>query len=343
MRRFPAIPVVLLLILGSCASQGSRAGKAAAPAAHGTFRSARFGYTWTLPEQWEFIPAREFGPVPRGTSVEATAARRKGAQLPEAQLLVTDLIAVPPRRKWGVEPSDYDGLENYGRQVLRAFGAKALGSRRVRMAGNDAVEVVGGLGDRKLSIRLLYRGRRQFEFRCLGRADDGAWPCKAAFASFKIADLPPEPAASNAPRVLHLRSARFHFDFDPPDDSWLAVGPLGGGGGAQVVWVWRKGQRQIDVQVLDLSVAPGRPPDEAFLAQRMAAKMQAEGAAVTIGESTLAGARCHHLRVDRADGNKQDMFILNRGSTNYSILVTEPVRDSGLLDQVRRGFKLTAH
>jgi ABC-type sugar transport system substrate-binding protein len=72
----------------------------------------------------------------------------------------------------------------------------------------------------------------------------------------------------------------------------------------------------------------------------MAASFRKKGAEVVIQKAVLAGSPCHHLVVDRQDGFRQDMFILHRANTNYSILVTQRSREAGLLDKVRTAFKI---
>jgi hypothetical protein len=141
---------------------------------------------------------------------------------------------------------------------------------------------------------------------------------------------------------LHLRDSRFGIEFDAPDDSWLAIGPRTGGGGAQVVWIWRSNRGQVDVAALDLSIVPGTPPDQATFARKQAEGFEAKGATVKIEQSTIAGLPCLHLVVDRPDGYQQDMFILNQRNANYSILITQHVRNASLVESVRDAFKLTA-
>jgi len=163
----------------------------------------------------------------------------------------------------------------------------------------------------------------------------------AAVPSQTMAGARNESVGSDTPRILHLRDARFGIQFDPPDGSWLGIGPRTDGGGAQVLWIWSDGKRQIDVQALDLTISPGTPPSEAQFAEKMATSMRAKGSTVKIEQSTLAGAPCHHLVVSRTDGFLQDMFILHAANANYSMLVTQRVRDAGLLDKARKGFRLT--
>jgi hypothetical protein len=127
--------------------------------------------------------------------------------------------------------------------------------------------------------------------------------------------------------------------FDAPDDSWLAIGPRTGGGGSQLVWIWNKSGRQIDVQALDLSIFRSPPDEESFTAQ-MATRLRGDGATVAFKTAVLAGERCHHLEIKRADGWEQDMFILFANQTNYSVMITQPSRDPKLVEQARKGFRL---
>src|SRR5262245_1521030 len=128
------LPVVAV----SCASNPSTAPEKPAPTSAQTRQSARFGYSWTLPKEWEFIP-----PKPDVSGIEVTAARKKGRASPETMVLVGDLVTVVPGRVWEPGPGDDD----YGTALLRKAGVEVLGSRRVRMLGVEAVEVNGGAGE----------------------------------------------------------------------------------------------------------------------------------------------------------------------------------------------------
>jgi hypothetical protein len=302
--------------------------------------SPRFGYVWTLPHNWEFVqPAKEWR-VPAGSALDAVAAEQRGHDGPVALALVIDLVSIVPGRVWGRDPKDYDGLEDYGGKQLRQAGATVTGTRRVTMLGLAAVQVLGAKGSDRIAIRILYRGHRRFEFRCRSRAEKSEWPCEPAFAGFRIADLREESTESDTPHVFRLRDARFGIAFDPPDDSWLAIGPRTGAGGAQQVWIWNKEGRQIDVQAFDLAAIPSRL-DEAALVSMMAERYRREGAVVEESEATLGGERCHHLELNRTHGNQQDFFIIVRQGINYSLLVTQQTRDQSLIARALKGFRFT--
>ena len=69
-------------------------------------------------------------------------------------------------------------------------------------------------------------------------------------------DLPAEEIRdTDRPHLLHLRNTEFGISYDAPDDTWLAIGPRVAIGGAQSIWIWNKGGRQIDVSAFDLLVS----------------------------------------------------------------------------------------
>lgn len=70
--------------------------------------------------------------------------------------------------------------------------------------------------------------------------------------------------------------------------------------------------------------------------------LESTGATVTIKEAQLAGESCHHVEVSRRDGYQQDIFMFHRGSTNYSLMVTQPTRNAELINKAKKGFRLTA-
>jgi hypothetical protein len=348
MPRAAVLSGLMLFVVSACASQRPppaqrpqrppvREGVAAVPVPVQRWESTRLGFVWTLPVDWEFFPPEEFLPVPRAGTVEANSARRNAGDV-ATQVVVTDLVTVTAPRVFG--PEDYDRLEADGREALNRLGAHGIEARRLKMGRHDAVEVAGVLGEQHFSIRYLYRGHRKFQFRCLATTDTSGWPCEPAFTSFEIADLMIDPPGK--PRILHLRDARFGFAFDAPDDGWLAIGPRTAAGGAQVVWIWNDGERQIEVGALDLSAAPGEPPSEAFMAERMAANLRAGEAKVAMKASSLGGMPCHHVIASEEGGFQVDVFTLNRGLTNYTIRVAQRVRDADLLERVRKGFRFTA-
>ncbi|HEX6273240.1 MAG TPA: hypothetical protein VFZ53_09375 [Polyangiaceae bacterium] len=97
-----------------------------------------------------------------------------------------------------------------GVEILEKHGAQVSGSQRIEMLGSRAMETNGLVEAERISVRLLYRGRRVFQFLYVG-GERTKWPCASAFAGFTIADLP-EPPAEVEPRVLHLRDARFGLE-----------------------------------------------------------------------------------------------------------------------------------
>jgi hypothetical protein len=129
-------------------------------------------------------------------------------------------------------------------------------------------------------------------------------------------------------------------EFDAPDDSWLATGPRTGGGGAQLVWIWQKAGRQIDVQVMDFRGLPAEPTEEQLLVKHVE-HVRESGHKVAIGKALLGGEACHHLKVNRSDGWHQDIFFLHRNSINYTVLITQPKRDPKLIARVTKALRFT--
>ncbi|MFZ5893854.1 MAG: hypothetical protein ACOY0T_22525 [Myxococcota bacterium] len=253
---------------------------------------------------------------------------------------MTDIVEVIPGKVYEGDPKAYENLENHGVAMLRGVGASLAGSGRVRMFDLDAVEVTGDIDETRISIRILYRGRRRFEFRCIGIRREAGWPCESAFTAFRIRDLPEVLRDTDSPRVLRLREPSCKLAFDAPDDSWRGIGPRTGGGGAQRVWVWNKEDRQIDVQVIDLT-ATSRKPSEAVLANAMADELRARGDTVVVNTGTLAGRPCQHLSITRRDGWKQDLFVLIENDVSYGLMITQQTRDLALVDAAKKGFRLT--
>lgn len=347
-----AATILLLGTLLSCAA-GRRAG--AGPASPGAASSgtessgtesangatqvrdsARFGYSWTLPPDWEFVPVEGVEQSPELPAIDMHAARKKKAEQPEALLLVTDLLSRRERTK----PEDYEELEKYGAELLAHFGAEVTDSIRVTMFGVDAIQVNGIVDDRVVSVRVLISRGRRFELRCSAIPTDSEWPCAPAFASLVLGDMPVRGPLDQEPRVLHLREARFHLEFDAPDDGWLATGPKVALGGAQLVWFYRKANRGIDIQVMDLS-ALTNVPDRSLFAERYARALRESGATVTIKESQIAGKPCVHLEASDPGSVQKDMFILHWNNTNYSVLIIQVARDKQLIEKVKQGFRIT--
>lgn len=272
-------------------------------------------------------------------AIDLAAARPKGSNRPSATLLVWDYTIQEHPRTWGSNAADYDDLEALGTRTLETHGAEPLGTRRITMFGQSGVEVVGMLNSERLSLRMVRRDRRHFEVRCISAFDESDWPCEAAFETFAISEPPARPALEG-PRVLHLREPRFGLEFDAPDDSWLATGPHKGGGGAQLVWMWRQADRGIDVQVMDFRNLPAEPTEEQLL-QLDRESLEKNAAKVVVGTAFLGGERCHHLRAAGSDGWHRDVFFLHRNSINYTVLIMQRKRDAKLIARVTKALRFT--
>jgi hypothetical protein len=59
-------------------------------------------------------------------------------------------------------------------------------------------------------------------------------------------------------------------------------------------------------------------------------------------DATLAGRRCHHLEISRADGWQQDLFILIENDINYSLLVMQRTRDRSFVETAKKAFRFTS-
>lgn len=153
-------------------------------------------------------------------------------------------------------------------------------------------------------------------------------------------DLPGAPSENELPRVLHLREPAVSLAFDAPDDSWLAVGPRLGRGGTQRVWIWVKGERRIELQLLDLAQFPHHR-NQADFTESFANQLRAGGDKVLAKKGVLHRQPCHHLEVDKADGEKQDLFILFLGDTDYMLLIAQPKRDRQFVESAKKGFRIT--
>lgn len=304
-----------------------------------TWTSPRWGYKWTLSDEWEFYPMSEMVLPPRKLTIDAVAAHKKGTKRPSATLVVWGYTIQDRKTAWGSDPADYEELEERGVEMLESLDVEPLGTRRITMFGLGGVEVVGMQGNDRLSVRMVRQDRRHFEVRCLSTPDESDWPCESAFGSFTISDLPPQPAPGD-PRVIHLREPRFGLEFDAPDDSWLATGPHVGGGGAQLVWMWRQAERGVDVGVLDFREVPTMPSEEWFV-ENHRAFFEKGGNKVVVGTAHLGGEPCHHLKASGSDGWYRDALILHRNSINYTVLITQRKRDPKLIARVAKGVRFT--
>jgi hypothetical protein len=191
-----------------------------------------------------------------------------------------------------------------------------------------------------VDLTLAYRGNRKLELRCYSKQTEGNWPCEEAFAALDVIDQPESLKAEDFPHSLHLRDGRFGIEYDAPDDTWLAIGPRKGLDGAQLVWIWNKAGRQIDVWRLDVAALTGQAADESTIVAGLAENSRREGARVEIKKSKLAGRTCAHLEMSKSAGDQQDLFIQKRGNVVYCVLVTAPVRDAKLLARARSGLRI---
>jgi len=331
----------LVLASLACGSSQTRAAKAASSSesAVATWTSPRLGYKWALSDEWEFYPMHEMVLPPKRLAIDAVAAHKKGTKRPSATLLVWDYTIQDRKTAWGSDPADYEQLEELGLDMMESRDVEHLGTRRITMFGLDGIEVVGMQGNERLSVRMVRRDRRHFEVRCLSAFDQSDWPCESAFRTFMISEPPPRPAAG-APRVFHLREPRFGLEFDAPDDSWLATGPHVGGGGAQLVWMWRQAEREIDVGVMDFRDLPAAPSEERLL-ENQREFFEKRGNKVVTAAAHLGGEPCHHLKASGSDGWYRDVLLLNRNSINYTVLITQRKRDPKLIARVAKDFRFT--
>jgi hypothetical protein len=330
--------MLLSLALG-CGGERAVPVAAPAPAQHEGSSSARLGYSWTLPDDWESIPPDSLWTVAMVSNQDLHAARKKGQNRPAAWLYVTNLLQVVPGPATRDDARDFETAQGYAALLLGRAGGHVVGARHVPMLGHDAIEVNGEIGKDTVSIRTIYLGYRKFEFRCLGAplADD--WACADAFRALQIEDVKSEVSDREVPRTLHLREPKLGFAFDPPDDSWLAVGPRSGDSGVQTVWIWNKQGRQIGVGVMRLSRAASEVDADSFVVG-MTESTRRDGSKVTEKTSSLAGKPCHHLEITHAHGTIRDSLILVQGRLIYIILVTQPTRDQALVEAARKGFRL---
>ena len=301
-------------------------------------RSSKFGYSWTLPRGWRFTPPGALYPAPTVPSIDVIAAKTdKG---PIVLVFVTDCLTTVPGLHTADHPRAYEELVERGERYLRNAGLEPSATRPISMLGLNGAEVSADPITGGISVRSFYRENRSFQFVCFDHGNGSEWGCSSAFSSFQITDMPEGPAENDVPRVRHLRDARLGFAFDAPDDSWLSIGPRTGAGGAEVVYVWKNAERQIDVGTIDLTLAP-HSPTATEMARELASAARRSGAVVVEKDDTLAGLPCHRLEIAKPSGDKQDVLVLLRNHVFYLVLVTQPVRDPRLLAAVKKGFRLT--
>jgi hypothetical protein len=144
-----AVSLSALTLLFGC-GHGSAQQKPAEPSAtmgaasnnrgaENVFRSARYGFHWKIPADWEFVSLDELGMSDVHPGVEAVAARATGSG--ELLILqVTDVVAVIP----GKEPTlNADAREEYASAWMQAAKIRKTGSSRLRILGVDAIRVDG--------------------------------------------------------------------------------------------------------------------------------------------------------------------------------------------------------
>jgi hypothetical protein len=287
------------------------------------------------------VPLEEIGLASHpGVDVIATA-RVDGP--PTALLLVArDVVSTMPGTEPNPDAKTLARLEADASEWMKSEGIRRTGDERLNIFDVDAVRV-DGVQDAKpshVTVVAFYRNRRRFTLRCFAPSESPWTPCASALSGLKIHETRDVAEPGDRPRILHLRDEGRRVQFDAPDDGWLAVGPRTGGQGYQVVWIWTKDGRQIDVQVMDLANVADAT-DEVTFATKMADAHRKPGTLVTLKTSTLSRSPCHHVEIRRAQGYQQDLFLQKRGNRLYGLLVTAPRHDQELIDQARAGMKIS--
>jgi hypothetical protein len=337
--------VVLGCAHGATQQQGAQQAPSATaanePDAQKVIVSERYGYEWRLPDDWEFVPLEEIG-LASHPGIDAVVASRAD-EPPAALLLVArDVVAVIPGKDPATDADTLARLEADASEEMKSEGIRKTGAERLRMFDTDAVRVDGVEETEKsqISVVAFYRNRRRFTLRCIAMGGSPWTPCASALRGLVIHEVRDAPEPGDRPRVLHLRDAERGIQFDAPDDGWLAVGPRTGGQGHQLVWIWVKDGRQIDVQVMDLANVADAIDEKAFVAG-IADVHRKPGTVVTVKSSVLSRLPCHHIEVRRSQGHQQDLFLQKRGNMVYGLLVTAPEHDQKLIDQAKAGIRIS--
>lgn len=318
------------------ASTASIAEAEARPRAVIEMDSKRFEYHWRLPVGWEFTePDRKGLGLPTSEAAEVAVARLKSTGGPMAILIATEQVSSEPG----------DSAEQYGRMKLGLVRATSVRSERVSVAGVATTRVSGlvpSLSPPFRSITVVQMGRRKFEIVCTAQPPPSARrrdPCGLTLAGLTV--RPKVDDRAEVPRTLRLHGEALGIHYDPPE-GWLGIGPRVGMGGAQKVWVWMLDGRQIDVQGLDGTAFPAYPNGTA-VANQIATRVRAEGAAVKIGTEKYRGIEWTHLEISReTSGPQEDGFFFRADGVLYTIHVSQPTRDRSLLDRALAGFRLAA-
>ena len=311
--------------------------------AENEFVSARYGFRWRLPPDWAFVSPDEITDSPVHPGIDVVAASNMDDDEPNALIvMVKDVFSLPDEEP-RLDPEKVENLEWYASAWMQAAGAKKVGRSRLKLFGADAFRFDGSVEDADGTVHatfmVFYRNRRRFELVCYATRYETGTPCASALAEFVIDEMDDAPQPGDRPRVLHLRDEKLGIQFDAPDDGWLAIGPRTAGDGAQVVWIWRKEDRQIDVQVMDLANRSDTV-DEAWFVELMTEHFRKPGSTVTVKASKLSGLRCSHIQIRRTQGYQEDLFVQKRGRLLYGLLVNSPVTDQALLDRARAGFRV---
>jgi hypothetical protein len=346
---------ILIVVLG-CGHGSARDTDAASASAEtgadaeeaNVFRSERYQYRWKLPPDWQFVTLEDLGLPVGHPGFETIGAARLSEDDAATALFVsvTDLVRVIPGWEPPPRPDRFQDMERAASAWLEREDLRITGVHNVHFLGERTIRVDGyGKGDEGediyTSIVILDAKRRRFIFQCTASEHLPGFACDDALRDFSIFDMPEILQPGDERRVLHLRSETFKLEFDPPDESWLGIGPRTGLGGHMSVWSWTRENRQVDVGVTDLAAA-GSAVDETTFTKRMAERNRESGDKVTVKMSQLSGLPCTHLEIQPVQGHQRDVFVQKRGNLLYVVLVTVPVRDQALLDRVRAGVRITA-
>jgi hypothetical protein len=305
-----------------------------ADAAESNYVSARFGFEWRIPANWQFVPPNSIVLTDVPEEAEAVVARpRDGSERESLFAAIRDCSKDAAGTSGTRDDRILDALERDAVAWLAGHRIAKTKSVREEFYWSNAVRIEARLAppdSRFLTVTLFCKDGRRFELRCLSARQQLGTPCPDALGALVF--HAPQRDPDDNPRVLHLRDKRFAVSFDAPDDSWLAVGPHANGG--HVGWYWFEGDREIDVAVMQV----GAVSDEAFdrLVDIIA---RGKDGPVARSQSELGGRPCVHLSNDTKNGKAEDAFIQRRGDFAYALTVKAPNRDADLLARARTGLR----